>query len=549
MIQEGPFISRHGLERHGIVHARAAYWHLAPAQLYEHAVRRGEAMVAAGGALVAETGTHTGRSPLDKYVVREPETEGEVWWGEVNRPIAPEAFAVLLQRVRAYLQNRDLFVFDGYAGADPRYRLPVRVVTEYAWHNLFAQNMFIREQDGALLADFEPGFTVVDAASFKADPERDGTRSSTFIALHLTERLVLIGGTAYAGEIKKSVFSAMNYLLPKRGVMPMHCSANYGAGKDDVALFFGLSGTGKTTLSADPERTLIGDDEHGWSDDGVFNVEGGCYAKVIRLDPEGEPAIYRTTRTFGTVLENVVCDPATRRLDLDDDRLTENTRSSYPLSQLDGVDLSGVAGHPRNVVFSDRRRLRRPAADQPALRGPGDVPLPLRLHRQGGRHRARRHRAQGDLLGLLRRPLHAAPSGGLRPPAGREDRPPRRPGLADQHRLDRRSLRRGDEDQARRHPAAGPRRLERRAGRRRNRPRPRLRPHRAEARRRGARRAPPPPRHLARPGGLRRQGRRAGGDVRQELREVRRRGERGGPRRRTAADRRSPYKGSGTPSR
>ena len=336
-----------------------------------------------------------------------------------------------------------------------------------------------------MLADFEPGFTVVDAASFKADPERDGTRSSTFIVLHLTERLVLIGGTAYAGEIKKSVFSVMNYLLPKRGVMPMHCSANYGAGKDDVALFFGLSGTGKTTLSADPERTLIGDDEHGWSDDGVFNIEGGCYAKVIRLDPEGEPAIYRTTRTFGTVLENVVCDPATRRLDLDDDRLTENTRSSYPLSQLDGVDLSGVAGHPRNVVFltadafgvlppisrlsedqamfhflsgytakvaGTERGVTEPKATFSACFGAPFMPLHPGVYARLLGEKIARH---GARVWLINTGWTGGPYGeGTRIKLGR-------------------------------HPAAGPRRLERRAGRRRDRPRPGLRPHRAEARRGG----------------------------------------------------------------
>jgi phosphoenolpyruvate carboxykinase (ATP) len=283
--------------------------------------------------------------------VRDPAIDGDIWWGDVNRPFERARFDALLGRVKEHLASRDLFVFDGYAGADPRYRLPVRVITEYAWHNLFARNMFIREEDGARLAAFEPGFTVLDAASFQADPARDGTRSATFILLDLARRMVLIGGTRYAGEIKKSVFSVMNYLLPKQQVLSMHCSANYGGSRDDVALFFGLSGTGKTTLSADPERTLIGDDEHGWSADGVFNVEGGCYAKVIRLSPAGEPEIYETTRRFGTVLENVAYDPDTRRLDLDDDSLTENTRSSYPLTQLSKVDLDGRAGHPRDVVF------------------------------------------------------------------------------------------------------------------------------------------------------------------------------------------------------
>ncbi len=351
MRNEGPFISRHGLDRLGIAGTGTAFWNLPPAQLYEHAVRRGEAMLAAGGPLVASTGSHTGRSPNDKFVVREPSSEGEIWWGEVNREIGRDAFDRLFEKVKAHLAGRDVYVFDGFAGADRRYRLPVRVVTEKAWHNLFARNMFIDTDDDEVLAAFEPGFTVIDACSLEADPAADGTRSSTFILVDLGRKLVLIGGTEYAGEIKKSIFSVMNYLLPRQGVMSMHCSANYGEHKDDVALFFGLSGTGKTTLSADPSRTLVGDDEHGWSDDGVFNVEGGCYAKVIRLSEEGEPEIHRTTRTFGTVLENVVCDPGTRRLDLDDDSRTENTRSSYPLSQIANADRYGVAGHPRHVVF------------------------------------------------------------------------------------------------------------------------------------------------------------------------------------------------------
>jgi phosphoenolpyruvate carboxykinase (ATP) len=351
MQNEGPFVSEFGLERHGIDGVRTAYWNLPPARLYEQAVLRGEAMTASEGPLVCETGPHTGRSPGDRFVVRDPATDGDVWWGEVNKPFERERFEALLGRARDYLVGRDVFVFDGYAAADPRYRLPVRVVTETAWHNLFARNMFLREEDGARLAAFEPGFTVIDVPYLQADPERDGTRSGAFILLDLARRQVLIGGTRYAGEIKKSVFSVMNYLLPKQGVLSMHCSANYGATQDDVALFFGLSGTGKTTLSADPERTLIGDDEHGWSADGVFNVEGGCYAKVIRLSPEGEPEIYATTRRFGTILENVACDPETRRLDLDDDSKTENTRSSYPITQLANVDLGGCAGHPQNVVF------------------------------------------------------------------------------------------------------------------------------------------------------------------------------------------------------
>ncbi len=347
----GPCVSRYGLEHHGIASRGRAYWNLPAARLYEEALRRGEAQLAADGPLVASTGAHTGRSPNDRFIVRGEREAGTVWWGKVNRPLERRQFDALRGLVIERLSTRDLFVFDGYAGAEPATRMAVRVVTEQAWHCLFARNMFRRETDGETLAASRPEFTVLSAPGCRADPERHGTNSSTFVLIDLEQRQVLIGGTAYAGEIKKSIFSVMNYLLPERGVLPMHCSANYGRDRDDVALFFGLSGTGKTTLSADPGRTLIGDDEHGWSDGGIFNFEGGCYAKVIRLSAEGEPEIYATTRRFGTVLENVVCDPESRRLDLDDDSLTENTRASYPLEQLERVDLSGRAGHPRHVVF------------------------------------------------------------------------------------------------------------------------------------------------------------------------------------------------------
>jgi len=354
MRNEGPYQSSHGIESHGIVDAGTVYWNLPPARLYELAIQRGEGVTAAEGPIVCLTGPHTGRSPNDKFMVADPSIESDIWWGDVNRRFEREKLDGLLARAREHVRGKDLFVFDGYAGAtgaDPRHRLPVRIITENAWHSLFARNMFVREEDPEKLAGFEPGFVVWNVASLQADPGRDGTRSATFILLDLARRMVLIGGTQYAGEIKKSIFSVMNYFLPKMGVLSMHCSANYGATQDDVALFFGLSGTGKTTLSSDPDRTLIGDDEHGWSEDGVFNIEGGCYAKVIRLSAQGEPEIYQTTRTFGTILENVVCDPETRRLDLDSDRLTENTRASYPLTQLNNVDLQGMAGHPRNIVF------------------------------------------------------------------------------------------------------------------------------------------------------------------------------------------------------
>ncbi len=351
MRNRGPTFSSFGIDRQGLSGEGTAYWNLPPAQLYEHAIRNAEAVLASEGPLVARTGNRTGRSPNDRFIVQEPATESAVWWGKVNRPIERRYFDGLGERVRAYLGERDVYVFDGYAGADPRYRLPVRIITQLAWHSLFARNMFVTEPDAVKLASHQPEFTVIAAPGCKADPAADGTHSPTFILLDLSQRTVLIGGTEYAGEIKKSIFTVMNFMLPERNVLPMHCSANYGADRDDVALFFGLSGTGKTTLSSDPERTLIGDDEHGWSDDGVFNFEGGCYAKVIRLDPEGEPEIYATTRRFGTILENVVCDPETRVLDLDADTFTENTRSSYPISQLSNADPDGRGGHPRNVIF------------------------------------------------------------------------------------------------------------------------------------------------------------------------------------------------------
>jgi phosphoenolpyruvate carboxykinase (ATP) len=351
MENRGPAISRHGVERHGITGAATVHWNLTPAELVEQALRRGEARLANEGALLCATGEFTGRSPNDKFLVEEASSKDHLWWGKVNRPVSESVFDRLLGKVRQHLAGRELFVFDGYAGADPRHRLRVRVITEQAWQSLFARNMFVREEDPARLRDFEPEFLVLDAMSFRADPAVDGTQSSTFILLNFAASMVLIGGTEYAGEIKKSVFSVMNYLLPRRGVLSMHCSANYGRDRDDVALFFGLSGTGKTTLSANPERTLIGDDEHAWSDDGVFNIEGGCYAKVIRLSRDGEPDIWEASHRFGTILENVDHDAQTRRLDLDSARLTENTRSSYPITHLRNSDPAGVAGHPRDVLF------------------------------------------------------------------------------------------------------------------------------------------------------------------------------------------------------
>ena len=338
------------LEAVGIVDPASVYWNLSTAALYEEAVARREGTVAADGPIVCRTGAHTGRSPRDRFLVDEPSSSVNIAWGDVNRPIAADRFEAVHQLVISHLRGKDLFVQDCYAGADPAYRLPIRVVTERAWHSLFARHMFITEPDRATLAGHRPELTVINAASCHTDPAIHGTHSDVFILLDLAKRLVLIGGTGYAGEIKKSVFTVMNYLLPLRQVMPMHCSANIGAAGDS-ALFFGLSGTGKTTLSSDPARRLIGDDEHGWSDDGVFNFEGGCYAKMIRLSADAEPQIYATTRRFGTVLENVTVDPVTRRLDLDDDSVTENTRGAYPLSAIDSFVESGQGGHPPHLIM------------------------------------------------------------------------------------------------------------------------------------------------------------------------------------------------------
>jgi phosphoenolpyruvate carboxykinase (ATP) len=321
-------------------------WNASAAELYQQAVTRGEARVAEGGALVVSTGSHTGRSPNDKFVVRDSETAGTIWWDN-NKAMSPAHFEALKADFMAHARLKPLFVQDLEAGADPAHRLNVRVVCEYAWHALFIQHLLIlgQRQDGLL-----PGLTIIDLPSFKADPARHGTRSETVIAIDLSARLVLIGGTEYAGEMKKSVFTVLNYLLPEKGVMPMHCSANVGPAGDS-AVFFGLSGTGKTTLSADPARTLVGDDEHGWSEHGVFNFEGGCYAKVIRLSQEAEPEIYATTRSWGTVLENVTMDEATRTLDLNDASVTENTRSAYPLTAIPNASTSGMAPIPKTIVM------------------------------------------------------------------------------------------------------------------------------------------------------------------------------------------------------
>lgn len=339
-----------GLEGHGITNANLIYWTPPTAVLYEQIVKRGEGLVSHLGAIAVKTGHYTGRAANEKFIVDEPTCHDHINWGKVNRPFDPAKFDGLYNRMVAYMHGRDLFVQDCFAGASPEHRLPVRVITERAWHSLFARNMFVRATPEEL-ASHKPGFTVIDMPNFHAVPSIDGTNTETFIIVNFAKRVIIIGGTSYAGEIKKSIFTILNYLLPhEKKVMSMHCSANAGD-KGDVAVFFGLSGTGKTTLSADAKRHLIGDDEHGWDDKGVFNFEGGCYAKIIKLSQESEPEIYETTRRFGTILENVAIDTVARRIDLDDDSFTENTRASYPITHIPNIVTSGMGGHPNNVIM------------------------------------------------------------------------------------------------------------------------------------------------------------------------------------------------------
>jgi len=330
------------------VSPRTLHHNLSVPDLVEHAIRREEGILVRSGALRTVTGDRTGRSPEAKFLVEEEPHHRDIWWGEINRPVSPSTFDRLHHKVADHLSRRTCYVFDGWAGADPDHRLGVRVVNETAWHNLFVRQLFLRPGLGTE-PDVSDGFTILHAPSLKADPDEDGLGSTAFVLLSFERRLILIGGTAYAGEMKKSIFTVMNYRMPHQGVLPMHCSANVGP-DDDVALFFGLSGTGKTTLSADPDRGLIGDDEHGWSDRGVFNFEGGCYAKCIRLSRENEPQIWEAIR-FGSVVENVVVDPVTREVDYDDDAITENTRAGYPVDHIPGAVIPGVGGHPRNVLF------------------------------------------------------------------------------------------------------------------------------------------------------------------------------------------------------
>jgi len=342
------FVPSFGVDKSGLEDLKSIFHNLEAPQLYEEAIRRGEATIARGGALVANTGVHTGRSPKDKFIVRDALTDRAIWWDN-SSAITPAQFDALHADMRAHAAARDLFAQDLYGGAEPANRVNVRVFTEYAWHSLFIRNLLIRPSKDELRS-FVPGLTILDLPSFAADPARHGCRSETVVAIDFTRKIVLIGGTSYAGEIKKSVFSYLNFVLPPQGVMPMHCSANVGP--DGVStLFFGLSGTGKTTLSADASRTLVGDDEHGWSPDGVFNFEGGCYAKAIRLSKEAEPEIFSTTERFGSIMENVVLDPLTRAADFEDASRTENTRIAYPLDFIANASASGRAGHPKNIVM------------------------------------------------------------------------------------------------------------------------------------------------------------------------------------------------------
>ncbi len=339
------------LSNHGFNYLDRVYWNLPISSLYEEAVFRNEGHVSEGGPFVVKTGKHTARAAADKFIVSEESSDKSIWWGVHNRPFNLEKFNSLMQRLEAYAQGEEFFVQDCYVGADPEYRMPIRIITEKAWHSLFVRNMFITTSNPDELKKFIPEFTVIAAPGFKVDPKIDGTRTETGIVLNFDARTAIIANSLYAGEIKKSIFTVLNYLLTYRDVLPMHCSANVG--KDgDVALFFGLSGTGKTTLSADPKRRLIGDDEHGWSPYGIFNFEGGCYAKVIRLSEESEPEIFATTKRYGTILENVVYDPVTRKIDLNDDSITENTRASYPLDFIPNTVPEGyVRTHPKNVIL------------------------------------------------------------------------------------------------------------------------------------------------------------------------------------------------------
>ncbi|GCF10951.1 phosphoenolpyruvate carboxykinase (ATP) [Dictyobacter arantiisoli] len=341
-------MSRKALEDYGLVNLGTIHWNLSPGVLIEHALARQEGKLAANGVLSATTGSHTGRSPKDKFIVSNEESTERIWWGENNHPMTPDTFEIVRRSLADYLQGRDVYVLDAAAGADPQYRMPIQVITELAWHNLFARQLFLRATESDQTSD-QPGFTILCVPHFRTNPRTHGTRSDAAIIIDFKERLVLIAGTEYAGEMKKAIFTVLNFILPARGVLPMHCSANVGV-NGDVALFFGLSGTGKTSLSADSSRRLIGDDEHGWGENGVFNFEGGCYAKCINLSEKYEPQIWNAVR-FGAVYENVVLDEKTRQPDYADDSLTENTRAAYPIDYIDNVVMDGMGGQPEAVIF------------------------------------------------------------------------------------------------------------------------------------------------------------------------------------------------------
>ena len=348
-INANAYASNYGLDNIGIKTNKTVYWNLTTEELYEMALAKGEGNITCGGAFCTETGKLTGRAPNDRFFVKTPEVADKIWWNKSNKPIEEKYFDILFEKAKKYMENIDLFVRDAYVGSAEASRMPIRVISEYAWHNIFARNMFIQPKPEER-QNIVPQFTVVFLPNLKADPATDGTESETAILINFNKKIVLIAGSAYAGESKKAIFTVMNYMLPQRGIMTMHCSANVGK-NNDSALFFGLSGTGKTTLSADVNRGLIGDDEHGWDDDGVFNFEGGCYAKVIKLSAEAEPQIYATTHRFGTILENVVFDENTRTLDLDSASLTENTRASYPLTYIENAVPSERGPHPKNIIF------------------------------------------------------------------------------------------------------------------------------------------------------------------------------------------------------
>ena len=451
----------YGLEKLGITNTGKIYRNLDVSRLVEESLKRGEGILMNTGALAVTTGKYTGRSPKDKFIVDTPDIHDQIAWGSVNVPISDDKYQNIKNKMFAYLQQKDLFVFDGFAGADEKYTRKFRIINELACQNLFIHQLLIRPT-AEQLEDFgDADFTLVVAPDFHCVPEVDGTNSEAAIIVNFSEKLVLIAGSRYSGEIKKSVFSVMNYLMPvEENVLPMHCSANMDPETHETAVFFGLSGTGKTTLSADPARKLIGDDEHGWSEDGVFNFEGGCYAKCINLSAENEPDIYNAIR-FGSQVENVVVDPETRIPDYDDDSLTENTRVGYPIDYINNAQIPGKGGVSQGCDLPHRRRLRRAPAHLQTGRECGHVPLRNRIHLQAGRNGAGHPGAAAHLLHPVRRALHASGSVRLREDAGRQDREVRHQGVPGEHRMVRRPLRSGKPHEALLHQSHDHRRLKR----------------------------------------------------------------------------------------